>query len=382
MFQAALVRNRASLGPPRAVRRVRARIKGKPSGHTPPRLLRTVRNAVLHDGPRSSHHGVARPCPVLRTTQNAAASRRLKTRASSSETGKLRELSPRAPFRWRHGERRGSASGSRATTEGGYLRLVAAGADRDLLMFFIRVERHRGVASASSRPSAAALSDLPARPRYAGARSPAVTGTTSTSRARLRQPAARKPAASRRRWRRLRAAAAAPRVSRRRPFRLHRCGNRRAICGTRGTCRAGGARHVLDAGCGTRPPPARIAAALGSGMTGLGLDMSAAAAAPLARPGLRCRRSVVRSWPVQDDASRPRPQYFRAAEFRRDGAGAAAGRLARAGLSGSGPSDRTEASLPLAGAATDKARRYADAASRTIGPAVGHADSPPHDPRP
>ena len=66
---------------------------------------------------------------------------------------------------------------------------------------------------------------------------------------------------------------------------------------------AGDRRHVLDAGCGTGHHLARIAAALGPGTMGLGLDISAAAARLAARQWPEIAFAVVdlwSDWPVHD----------------------------------------------------------------------------------
>jgi 23S rRNA (guanine745-N1)-methyltransferase len=113
---------------------------------------------------------------------------------------------------------------------------------------------------------------------------------------------------------------------------------------------AGGGRHVLDTGCGTGRHLASIAAALGPGTVGLGLDISAAAARLAARrcPGLAFAVADLWSdWPVQDAACDLVLNIFAPRNF------AETARVLRPG-----------------GQHAEKARLYADAASRTIGPAA------------
>jgi 23S rRNA (guanine745-N1)-methyltransferase len=135
----------------------------------------------------------------------------------------------------------------------------------------------------------------------------------------------------------------------------------------------GGGRHVLDAGCGTGHHLARIAAALGPGTTGLGLDISAAAAHLAARrwPGLAFAVADLWSdWPVQDAAIDLVLNIFAPRNF------AETARVLRPGgwLALVYPEANHLIELRrryrLLGQHGEKARRYGEAASRAIGPAA------------
>lgn len=136
---------------------------------------------------------------------------------------------------------------------------------------------------------------------------------------------------------------------------------------------AGGGRHVLDTGCGTGRHLASIAAALGPGTVGLGLDISAAAARLAARrcPGLAFAVADLWSdWPVQDAACDLVLNIFAPRNF------AETARVLRPGgwLALVYPEADHLIELRrryrLLGQHAEKARLYADAASRTIGPAA------------
>jgi len=136
---------------------------------------------------------------------------------------------------------------------------------------------------------------------------------------------------------------------------------------------AGGGRQVLDAGCGTGHHLARIVAALGPGMTGLGLDISVAAARLSARrwPGLAFAVADLWSeWPVHDSAVDLVLNIFAPRNF------AETARVLRPGgwLALVYPETNHLIELRRGYRLLDqqrgKARRYTDAAGRTIGPAA------------
>jgi 23S rRNA (guanine745-N1)-methyltransferase len=136
---------------------------------------------------------------------------------------------------------------------------------------------------------------------------------------------------------------------------------------------AGGLRHVLDAGCGTGHHLARIAAEFGPGTTGLGLDISAAAARLAAGrwPDIAFAVADLWSeWPVHDSSVDLVLNIFAPRNF------AETARVLR-------PGGRLALVYPEAnhllelrhryrqlGHHAEKARRYAEAASVTIGPAA------------
>jgi 23S rRNA (guanine745-N1)-methyltransferase len=140
-----------------------------------------------------------------------------------------------------------------------------------------------------------------------------------------------------------------------------------------GTMSAGGGRHVLDAGCGTGHHLARIAAALGPEITGLGLDVSTAAGRLAARrwPGLAFAIADLWSdWPAQDGAFDLVLTIFAPQNF------AETARVLRRGgwLALVYPEANHMIQLRhryhLLGQHREKRRRYREATSRTIGPAA------------
>jgi 23S rRNA (guanine745-N1)-methyltransferase len=140
-----------------------------------------------------------------------------------------------------------------------------------------------------------------------------------------------------------------------------------------GTMSAGSGLYLLDAGCGTGHYLARIAAALGPGITGLGLDISAAAARLAARrwPDLAFAATDLWSdWPAQDAAFDLVLTIFAPRNF------AETARVLRPGgwLALVYPEANHLIELRrryhLLGQHSEKARRYREAASRTIGPAA------------
>ena len=135
----------------------------------------------------------------------------------------------------------------------------------------------------------------------------------------------------------------------------------------------GGSRYVLDAGCGTGHHLARIAAALGPGVTGLGLDISTAAARRAACRWPRLAFAVVdlwSGWPVRDACVDLVLNIFAPRNF------VETARVLRPGgwLALVYPETDHLIELrrryQLLGQLRDKAREYADAASRAIGSAA------------
>jgi 23S rRNA (guanine745-N1)-methyltransferase len=138
-----------------------------------------------------------------------------------------------------------------------------------------------------------------------------------------------------------------------------------------GSMSAGGPQHILDAGCGTGHHLARIAAALGPGITGLGLDISAAAARLAARQWRDIAFGVVdlwADWPVQNASVDFVVSIFAPRNF------AETARVLRPGgwlaLVFPGVNHLVELRhrYRLMGQHEDKAKHYAEAATRTIGP--------------
>jgi 23S rRNA (guanine745-N1)-methyltransferase len=137
-----------------------------------------------------------------------------------------------------------------------------------------------------------------------------------------------------------------------------------------GVMSAGGRRHVLDAGCGTGYHLARIAAALGPPAVSLGLDISAAAARLAARrwPDLAFAVTNLWSdWPVRDASIDLVLNIFAPRNFTE------AARVLRPGgwLAMVYPEANHLIELRrryrLLGQHGAKARRYREAASRTVG---------------
>lgn len=135
----------------------------------------------------------------------------------------------------------------------------------------------------------------------------------------------------------------------------------------------GGDRHVLDAGCGTGHHLARIAAALGPGTTGLGLDISAAAARLAAHRWLGLAFAVAdlwSEWPVRDASVDLVLNIFAPRNF------VETARVLRPGGSLALVYPETNHLIELRrrygllGQHGGKASRYAEAVSRTIGPAA------------
>jgi 23S rRNA (guanine745-N1)-methyltransferase len=140
-----------------------------------------------------------------------------------------------------------------------------------------------------------------------------------------------------------------------------------------GTMSAGGDPYLLDAGCGTGHHLARIAAALGPRTVSLGLDISAAAARLAARrwPDLAFAATDLWSdWPVREASIDLVLNIFAPRNF------AETARVLRPGgwlaLVYPGANHLIELSrrYHLLGQHREKARRYREAASRTIGPAA------------
>lgn len=138
-----------------------------------------------------------------------------------------------------------------------------------------------------------------------------------------------------------------------------------------GTMSAGRPQHILDAGCGTGHHLARIAAALGPGIMGLGLDISAAAARLAARQWPDIAFAVVdlwTDWPVQNASLDFVVSIFAPRNF------AETARVLRPGgwlaLVFPGVNHLVELRhrYRLMGQHVDKAKHYAEAATRTIGP--------------
>ena len=146
---------------------------------------------------------------------------------------------------------------------------------------------------------------------------------------------------------------------------------------------AGAGRNVLDAGCGTGHHLARIAAALGPGAAGLGLDISAAAARLAARrwPGLAFAVADLWSdWPVHDASIDIVLNIFAPRNV------AEAARVLRTGgwLALVYPEADHLIELRrrhrLLDQQPEKARRYGEAASSDDWPCCGHANCPPRHP--
>ena len=138
-----------------------------------------------------------------------------------------------------------------------------------------------------------------------------------------------------------------------------------------GTMSAGGPQHILDAGCGTGHHLARIAAALGPGVAGLGLDISPAAARLAARQWPDIAFAVVdlwADWPVHDASVDFVVSIFAPRNF------AETARVLRSGgwlaliYPGANHLAELRHRYRLMGQHEDKGKHYAEAANRTIGP--------------
>ena len=134
---------------------------------------------------------------------------------------------------------------------------------------------------------------------------------------------------------------------------------------------AGGPQHILDAGCGTGHHLARIAAALGPGVAGLGLDISPAAAHLAARQWPDIAFAVVdlwADWPVHDASVDFVVSIFAPRNF------AETARVLRSGgwlaliYPGANHLAELRHRYRLMGQHEDKRKHYAEAANRTIGP--------------
>jgi len=140
-----------------------------------------------------------------------------------------------------------------------------------------------------------------------------------------------------------------------------------------GAMSAGSGLHVLDAGCGTGHHLASITKALGAGTTTLGLDISAAATRMAARRRPNIAFAVTdlwADWPLHDASIDVVLNIFAPRNF------AETARVLRPGawLALVYPEANHLIELRhryrLLGQHGEKARRYRDAASRTIGPAA------------
>ena len=147
----------------------------------------------------------------------------------------------------------------------------------------------------------------------------------------------------------------------------------------------GGVRQVLDAGCGTGHHLAGVAAALGPGAVGLGLDISAAAARLAARrcPGLAFAVADLWSeWPVQDAAFDLVLSIFAPRNFAETMRALRPGGWLALVYPEAGHLVELRRRYRLLDQHGEKARRYREAAIRTIGPAevtriVRHTTLPP-----
>ncbi len=130
-------------------------------------------------------------------------------------------------------------------------------------------------------------------------------------------------------------------------------------------------RRVLDAGCGTGHHLASIAAALGPGVTGLGLDISTAAARLAARrwPGLAFAIVDLWSgWPVRDASVDLVLNIFAPRNFAEVGRALRPGGWFALAYPEANHLIELRRRYHLLGQHPEKARRYREATSRMIGP--------------
>ena len=129
--------------------------------------------------------------------------------------------------------------------------------------------------------------------------------------------------------------------------------------------------HILDAGCGTGHHPARIVAELGSSIVGLGLDIAGAAARRASRrwPGLAFAvADLWAEWPVHDAAVDLVISVFAPKNFGGDSAGPRPGGCVAVVYPGPNHLAELRQRYALMRHHQQKARHYAEAARRTIGP--------------